>query len=88
MIPSILGHQLLLSLHLHQWPFLASNSTKPHLLSTTPADLQILYYLGYYTLPSPAAVPGTALDIFETQLLSTLRKHFPEDFTSVMLVFF
>jgi hypothetical protein len=52
----------------------------------TPSCLQNWYHLGdFYTLPSPAAAQGTALAIFGTQLHHVLRKHFLEDFTSVML---
>jgi hypothetical protein len=41
-----------------------------------------------YTLPTPAAAQGTTLAISGTQLFCALRKHFPEDFTSVILVSF
>jgi hypothetical protein len=45
------------------------------------------YNLGdFYTLPSTAAAGYTTLGISGTQLLCALRRHFPEDFTSVMLV--
>jgi hypothetical protein len=39
-----------------------------------------------YTIPSTAAAGVTTLAISGTQLLCALRKHSPEDFTSVMLV--
>ena len=49
--------------------------------------LQNQYHLGNsYILSSTAAAQGTTLVISGTQLLCVLRKHFPEDFTSVMLV--
>jgi hypothetical protein len=45
------------------------------------------YHLGdSYTLPSTAAAWGTTMAISGTQLLCVLRKYFPEDFTSVMLI--
>jgi hypothetical protein len=53
----------------------------------TPSYLQNQYHLGdSYALPNTAAAEGTTLAIFGTQLLCAPRKHFPEDFTSVMLV--
>jgi hypothetical protein len=39
-----------------------------------------------YTLPSSDAPEIKTLAISGTNILCTLRKHFPEDFTSVMLV--
>lgn len=69
----------LVSLYLHQWPSMTSHSAKPQLHDQS--CLQNQYHLGdSYTLPSPAAAGG------RTQLLCALRKHFPEDFTSVVLV--
>ena len=54
--PSVLGCELQLKLHLHQWPFLASHSAKLQLLFMTPSCLQNQYHLGDpYMLPSPAA---------------------------------
>jgi hypothetical protein len=35
----------------------------------------------------PAVTQGTTLPISGTELLCVLTKHFPEDFTSMMLVF-
>ena len=35
MIPSVLGHQLQLRLHLHQWPSMASHRAEPQLLCVT-----------------------------------------------------
>jgi hypothetical protein len=85
--PSVLGCELQLKLHLHQWPFLASHSAKLQLLFMTPSCLQNQYHLGdFYILPSSTAAQGTALAITATQLLCALRKYLPEDFTSVMLV--
>ena len=56
MTPSVLGLQLQLRLHLHQWPSMASHSAKHQLLFMTPSCLQNQYPLGdSYTLPSPAA---------------------------------
>jgi hypothetical protein len=87
MIPSVLGHQLQLRLHLLQWPSMTSHSAKPQLFFMTPSCLQNQYHLGdSYTLPSPAAARDTTLAISGTQLLRAPRKHFPGDFTSVMLV--
>ena len=85
--PSVLGIQLQLRLHVHQWPSMPSHSAEPQLLCVTPSCLQNQYHLDdSYTLPSTAAAQGTTLAISVTQLLCALRKHFPEDFTSVMLV--
>ena len=67
MTSSVLGHQLQLRLHLHQWPSMASHSAGPQMLFRTPPCLQNQYYLDdSYTLPSPAATQGTALDISGT----------------------
>jgi hypothetical protein len=86
MTSSVLGHQLQLRLHLHYCPSLASYSIKPQLLFITPY-LQNQYHLGdSYTLPSSAATPGTKLVISQTYLLCAFSKHFPKDFTAVMLV--
>ena len=87
MTPSVLGHQLQLRLHLHPWPSMASHSAKPQLLSLTPSCCQNQYHLDdSYILPSPDEAQGTTLAISGTQLLCAIRKHFPEDLTSVMLV--
>jgi hypothetical protein len=40
MTPSVLGLQLQLRLHLHQWPFMASHSAEPQLLCMTPSCLK------------------------------------------------
>jgi hypothetical protein len=64
------------------------HSAKTQLFFMTPSCLQKQYHLDdFYTLPSPAAAQGTIMAVSGTQLLCALRKHFPEDFTSVMLVF-
>jgi hypothetical protein len=85
MTPSILSYQLQLSLHLHQCPSMGSHSAKPQLLFMTPSyDFKISTTL--VILTSSAAAQGTTLSISGTQLLCDLRKHFPEDFTSGMLV--
>jgi hypothetical protein len=53
---SVLGRQLQLRLHLHQWPSMASHRAEPQLLCVTSSCLQNQYHLGDpYTLPSPAA---------------------------------
>jgi len=53
----------------------------------TPSCLQNQYHLGdSCTLPSTAPARVTTLVIFGKQILFALRKHFPEDFTSEMLV--
>jgi hypothetical protein len=50
--------------------------------------LQYQYHLcDSYTIPTTAAANDTTLSISGTQLLGALRKHFPEDFTPVMLFF-
>jgi hypothetical protein len=79
---SVLGHQLL-RMHLPQWPPMISQD-KSQLFFMTPSCFINQYHLGdSYTLPSPAAA---TLSISGTQLLCALRKQYPEDFTSVMLV--
>ena len=84
---SFLGCQLQLRLNPHQWLSMASHSAKPQLLFMTTSYLQSQYHLGdSYVLPSIAAAHGTTLAISGTQLLCALRKPFPEDFSSVMLV--
>ena len=56
-------------------------------LCRTPSCLQNQYHLGdSYMWPSSAATQGTILAISGTQFLCPLRKHFLEDFTSMMLV--
>jgi hypothetical protein len=53
----------------------------------TPYCLQNWYHLAdSYTLTSPAEAQDTTLAVSGAQLLSALRKCFPEDFTLVMLV--
>ena len=74
MTPSVLGLQLQLRLHLHQWPSMASHSTEPQLLCVTPSCLQNQYHLGDpYTLPSPATAQGTTLAISGTQPLCSQK---------------
>jgi hypothetical protein len=46
MTPSVLAHQLLLRLHLHKCPFIASHSAKTQLLFITPSCFQHQYHLG------------------------------------------
>jgi hypothetical protein len=85
--PFSLGHQWQLRLHLHQWPSMASHSAEPQLLCMTPSCLQNQYQLGdSHTLPSSATSRGITLAISGTRPLCALRKHLPEDFTSMMLV--
>ena len=86
MIPPVLGLQLSLRLHLHQWPHLTSHSAKPQLLSMTPSHLQNQDHLGdtHYQVQLPTQ--DTTMATAETELLCALRKCFPEDFTSVMPV--
>ena len=80
MTPSVLGHQLQLRLHLHQWPSMASHSAEPQLLFMTPSCLQNQYHLGdSYTLPSPATAQGTTLAISGTQPLCS-QKTLPRRF--------
>jgi hypothetical protein len=87
MTASVLGHQLQLRLHLLQWPSMASHSAKPQLFFITPSWFQNQYHLSdSFPLPSTAAEVVTTLTISGTQLLCAHRKHFPEDFASVMLV--
>ena len=74
MTPSVLGPQLQLRLHLHQWPSMASHSAEPQLLCVTPSCLQNQYHLGdSYTLPSPATAQGTTLAISGTQPLCSQK---------------
>ena len=74
MAPPVLGHQLQLKLHLHQWASLAFHSAKPQLFFMTPSYIQKQYNLGdSYILPSTKVT----LAISETQPLC--------DITSVML---
>jgi hypothetical protein len=76
MIPSVLGHQLQLRLHLHQWPSMASHSAEPQVLCVTPSCLQNQYHLGdSYTLPRPATAQGTTLAISGTQPLCSQKTH-------------
>jgi hypothetical protein len=64
---------------------MASHSAKLHLLFM-PSCLQNQYHLGEsYIVPNTAAAGGSILAISGTWLLCALSKHFPEDFTSVML---
>jgi hypothetical protein len=66
---------------------MASYSAEPQPLFITTSRLQNQNHLGdSYTLPSSAAAQSTTLAISGTQPLCALRKHFPEDFTSMMLV--
>jgi hypothetical protein len=68
---------------------MAPHSTKPQLIFMMSSYLENQYYLGdSNTLPSTAAAGGSTLAISGMQLFFALRKHFPEDFTSVMLVSF
>ena len=74
MTPSVLGHQLLLRLHLHQWPSMASHCAEPQLLCMIPSCLQNQYHLGNsYTLLSPAIAQGTTLAISGTQPLCSQK---------------
>jgi hypothetical protein len=72
--------ELILRLHLHQWPLPASHST----ISCSPWTSATRVTLTH-TSSSTGAPQGTTLAISGTQLLSALRKHFPNHFTSVML---
>jgi hypothetical protein len=70
-----------------QVAFPGFSHTKPQLLSMVLSCLQNQYYLGnsYYQVQLPAgSTTQTPLELNFCVL--TLRKHFPEDFTSVMLV--
>lgn len=83
MAPLVLGLQLPLRRHLHQWPIQASHSAKPQLLSLTPSGLKSQYHLcDSYTSPT-----CTTMTPSRTQLPRVLRKHFRGGFTSMMLVF-
>ena len=67
MTPSVLGCQLQLRVHFHQWPSMASHCTKPQLFFMMPSCLQKQYHLGdSYTVPSPATARGTTLAIWNT----------------------
>ena len=76
--PSVLGCQLQLGLHLHQWPSMASHSAKFQLSSGCLYAFKSTTTLEIFT--------HTILAISGTEPLCALSKHFPEDFTSVMLV--
>jgi hypothetical protein len=65
------------------WRDSGSFSSFPHTHGPTQYHLD-----DSYTLPSTAAAQGTTMAIFGTQVLCALRRHFPKDFTSVMLVSF
>ena len=86
MTPSVLGHQLQLRLHLHQWPSVASHSAQSELLYVIPSCLQNQYHLGnsyhYQVLLQHEVQLWLSLE----HSLCALRKHFPEDVTSMMLV--
>jgi hypothetical protein len=85
--PSVLGQQLQLRLHVHQWPSMASPSVKSQLFRRIPSCLQNQYHHDdSYTLPSTITTQSTYSAISGSQLLCVLRKHFPEVLSSVMLV--
>ena len=64
MISSVLGHQFHLSLHLHQWPSMASQMAGHQLLCIIPSCFQSKYHVGNCnTLPSPGTAQGTTLTI-------------------------
>ena len=74
---------------IQHWSFLSSHIAKPQLFSMFSSYLQNQYHLvTLNTLPSSAPAPGVTLAISGTQLLCALRKYFPEDFKSVMMVSF
>jgi hypothetical protein len=81
----VLGHQLQLRLHLHQWPFMASHSAEPQLLCVTPSCLQTsttwVTLTHYQVLLQHEVQPWQSLE----HRPCALRKHFP-DFTSMILV--
>jgi hypothetical protein len=80
---SVLGLQRPLGLCFRQCPFLDSDSAKPWLLSMTTLCLPNQYHLDdSYILP---ILDDSRKSISGIQLCA-LRKHFPEAFTSVMLV--
>jgi hypothetical protein len=62
-------------------PTLSCSSWPLHAFKTSTTWVTLTH-----SLPCTAAARGTTLDISGTQLLCGLGKHFPEDFTSVMLV--
>ena len=66
---------------------IASHSAKSQLFFITSSCLQNQYGPGNsYTLQSTVAASSTTLAISGIQLLCVVRKHFPEDLTSVILV--
>jgi hypothetical protein len=68
--------------------FRASHNTKPQLLSMTPSYLQNQYHFGdSYTLPSVLQQEVQHRLSLEYSFFVLSQKHFPEDFTSMMLVF-
>lgn len=71
---------------LHQWPLLAPHSAKPQLLFMTPSCLQNQYQwetLTHYQVSLQARGTTLAHTNYSFYLL-TLRKHFSEDFSSVI----
>ena len=75
--PSVLGHQLQLRLHFHQWPSVASDALNAFNTSTTWVTLT-----HYQVQPHHKVQPWLSLE----HSLCALRKHFPKDVTSMMLV--
>jgi hypothetical protein len=86
MIPSVLGCQLQLRLQFYQWSSLGSHNANPQLLFMAPSCFK-------------TSTTWDILTHFQVQLqhkvqpwitlehsLCALRKHFPENFTSMMLV--
>lgn len=71
---------------LHQWPLLAPHNAKPQLLFMTPSCLQNQYQwetLTHYQVSLQARGITLAHTNYSFYLL-TLRKHFSEDFSSVI----
>ncbi|XP_051008467.1 omega-hydroxyceramide transacylase [Acomys russatus] len=89
MTPSVLGLQLPWQLYLHQGPLLTSHSANPQLSAVLhdPSCLPSQTHLGDSHYQVQLLVRGTTLDTSESRFLCALRKHFPEDFTSVTLLF-
>jgi hypothetical protein len=86
MTPSVVGHQLQLRVHLHQWPSMASHSAQPQLLCMTLHAFKTSTTWVTLTHYQVLLLHEVQLWLSLKHSLCALRKHFPEDVTSTMLV--